>query len=150
MRASAAGGLLLVAAGFALLLRMEPGASYAAVVLPASIVCLGLGMGIAYPVFTVAAVAGVPDERQGVAAGIQSTALQVGGGLGLALVSATVAGTLGGDGSGDLTAALRAGAAVGTALPLLGALVAAAGLRDPRRDEAGSVGGLVAQGADDA
>ena len=55
------------------------------------VVCFGLGMGIAYPVFTIAAVSGVDAAAQGVAAGVQSTALQVGGGLGLTLVSAAVA-----------------------------------------------------------
>ena len=104
--------------------------------LPANVVCFGLGMGTAYPVFTIAAVAGVDDERQGIAAGIQSTALQVGGGLGLALVTAGVA--AGAGGAGDMAArvdALRVGAAVGTALALLGALVAFAGLR-PEREAA--------------
>ena len=79
-------------------------------------------MGVAYPVFTVAAVTDVPDERQGLAAGIQSTALQVGGGIGLAAVSATVA-----SGGADI-AALRTGALVGAVLPLIGSLVALTGL----------------------
>ena len=64
LRASAVGGLLVVAAGFAMLLRMDPEVTYVAMMLPASIVCLGLGMGVAYPVFTLAAVTDVPDDRQ--------------------------------------------------------------------------------------
>jgi hypothetical protein len=71
----------------------------------------------------------VDDDEQGLAAGIQSTALQVGGGLGLALVSGAVAVALG-SGEGRATIeALRLGAAAGTALPLLGAVVTAIGLR---------------------
>jgi EmrB/QacA subfamily drug resistance transporter len=131
LRASAVAGLLVVAAGFAMLLRMDPDVTYVAMMLPASIVCLGLGMGVAYPVFTVAAVTDVPDDRQGLAAGIQSTALQVGGGFGLALVSAAVA--AGGGGTADV-AALRAGALVGMLLALCGALVAFVGLREPSRE----------------
>jgi EmrB/QacA subfamily drug resistance transporter len=124
IRASAVLGLLTVAAGFALLLRMDDGVTYAAMLLPASVVCLGLGMGLAYPVFTVAAVTGVPDDRQGLAAGLQSTALQIGGGLGLALVSVAVAGA----GDGELGVdALRAGALVGALLPVCGALVSFVG-----------------------
>jgi EmrB/QacA subfamily drug resistance transporter len=129
LRAAGVTGLLLVAAGFALLLRLGPGAGYATELLPAVVICFGLGMGIAYPVFTIAAVSGVDAAEQGVAAGVQSTALQVGGGLGLALVSGAVAVGLG-PGQGPPTVdALHLGAAVGTALPLLGAAVAAVGLR---------------------
>ena len=126
-------GLLLVAVGFALLLRLGPGAGYATGLLPAVVVCFGLGMGIAYPVFTIAAVSGVDAAEQGVAAGVQSTALQVGGGLGLALVSGAVA--LGTDDGPPTVDALHLGAAVGTALPLLGAAVAAAGLGRQREPD---------------
>ena len=121
-------GLLLVAAGFALLLRLGPDSGYATGLLPAVVVCFGLGMGIAYPVFTIAAVSGVDAAQQGVAAGVQSTALQVGGGPGLALVSGAVAVGLGPDRGAPTVDALHLGAAVGTALPLLGAAVAAVGL----------------------
>jgi len=122
-------GLLPVAAGFVLLLRLGPDTGYATGLLPAVVVCFGLGMGIAYPVFTIAAVSGVDAAEQGVAAGVQSTALQVGGGLGLALVSGAVAVGLGPDQGPPTVDALHLGAAVGTALPLLGAAVAAVGLR---------------------
>ena len=127
LRTAGVTGLLLVAAGFALLLRLGPDAAYATGLLPAVVVCFGLGMGVAYPVFTIAAVSGVDAAEQGVAAGVQSTALQVGGGLGLALVSGAVAWGSGG-GARPTVDALHLGAAVGTALPLLGAVVAAVGL----------------------
>jgi MFS family permease len=129
LRMSAAGGLVVVASGFALLLRVSPDVSYATAMLPASLICLGLGMGVAYPVFTVAAVAGVPEGQQGLAAGIQNTALQVGGGLALALVSAGIAAAA----SGDLATqveSLRVGVAIGVCLPLIGAVVALVGLRE--------------------
>jgi hypothetical protein len=72
----------------------------------------------------------VDGAEQGVAAGVQSTALQVGGGLGLALVSGAVAlGTGPGQGAPSVDA-LHLGAVVGTALPLLGAVVTATGLRE--------------------
>ena len=128
LRTAGVTGLLLVAAGFALLLRLGPDTGYATGLLPAVVVCFGLGMGIAYPVFTIAAVSGVDAPEQGVAAGVQSTALQVGGGLGLALVSGAVAVGLGPDQGPPTVDALHLGAAVGTALPLLGAAVAAVGL----------------------
>jgi hypothetical protein len=74
-------------------------------------------------------VSGVDSAEQGVAAGVQSTALQLGGGMGLALVSGAVAVGLGPDQGPPTVDALHLGAAVGTALPLLGAAVAAVGLR---------------------
>jgi hypothetical protein len=79
-------------------------------------------------------VTGVDDEEQGVAAGLQNTALQVGGGLGLAVVAGAVAARLGdARGTHELVDALRVGAAVGAALPLLGAAVALVGLkREPQ------------------
>ena len=128
LRTAGVTGLLLVAAGFALLLRLDPDTGYATGLLPAVVVCFGLGMGIAYPVFTIAAVSGVDAAEQGVAAGVQSTALQVGGGLGLALVSGAVALGLGVGAAQPTMDALHLGAAVGTALPLLGAAVAVFGL----------------------
>jgi len=129
LRAAGVTGLVLVACGFALLLRLGPDTGYAAGLLPAVVVCFGLGMGIAYPVFTIAAVSGVDDAEQGLAAGVQSTALQVGGGLGLALVSGAVALALGPGGGPATAAALHVGATTGTVLPLLGAVITAVGLR---------------------
>jgi MFS family permease len=132
LRTAGVTGLLLVAAGFALLLRLGPDAGYTTGLLPAVVVCFGLGMGVAYPVFTIAAVSGVDAAEQGVAAGVQATALQVGGGLGLALVSGAVAVGSGG-GARPTVDALHLGAAVGTVLPLLGAAAAAVGLSRARQ-----------------
>ncbi len=129
LRAACGGGLLVVAVGFAGLLRLDVGSAYASVILPSSIVAFGLGMGVAYAAFTIAGVAGVDEPEQGLAAGIQNTALQLGGGIGLALVSAVIAARLPARPSPeDYVAALRGGVAVGAAVPLLGAAVAFAGL----------------------
>jgi EmrB/QacA subfamily drug resistance transporter len=124
-------GLLLVGTGFLMFLWTGTGTAYLVVPLPSSLVCFGLGMGLAYPVFTVGGVTGVDDERQGLAAGIQQTALQVGGGIGLALVSSGVAASLGdATDPGAYLHALHTGVLVGTAIPLLGALTAFLGLRN--------------------
>jgi Na+/melibiose symporter-like transporter len=141
LRATAVAGMLVVSAGFLLLLAIDPSANYVSVVLPASIVSLGCGVGIAYPVFTIAAVADVEDQRQGLAAGIQSTALQVGGGIGLAIVSVVVAsGWTEGASAAAQTSALRGGIVAGAALSLLGALIALVGFRrGPQAERAGSM-----------
>ena len=123
-------GLASVALGFAMFVRLGTDSSYLTVLLPSSVVCLGLGMGIAYPVFAIGAITGVGDGQQGVAAGIQQTSLQVGGGMGLALVSGGIAAGLGdATDPAAMVEALRTGVLIGTAIPLLGAVVAFVGLR---------------------
>jgi EmrB/QacA subfamily drug resistance transporter len=132
LRASCGGGLVVVALGFLLLLRLDADSSYTSVILPATIISFGLGMGVAYAAFTVAAVTGVEADRQGLAAGIQNTALQLGGGVALALVSAVIAARLPAHPSPqDYVHALRGGVVIGSILPLLGATVAFAGLGAP-------------------
>jgi EmrB/QacA subfamily drug resistance transporter len=131
LRATGAGGLFVVTIGFLLLLLLHEDTPYWQVLLPAVLIALALGTGVAYPVFTIGGVTGVENEQQGIAAGIQSTALQVGGGLGLALVSAGIAAAIG-DGDGPTIGALRVGMIIGAALPLIGGLVALFGLH---RDE---------------
>ncbi|MEJ2889544.1 MFS transporter [Actinomycetospora aeridis] len=125
--------LLVVAAGNALLLALTPG-SATWVIVVATAVSFGLGMGVAYPAATLGGVVGTDEGDHGTAAGLNNTALQLGGGLGLALVAALVAGALGGTGVGDApveeaTAAVRVGVLAAVALPLAGAVVAAVGLR---------------------
>ncbi|MFD0688713.1 MFS transporter [Actinomadura fibrosa] len=132
LRATGGAGMLLVAIGMVMLVRVDAGTAYAAVLLPSSLICLGLGMGNAYPAYAIGGVTGVGGAEQGVAAGIQQTALQIGGGLGLALVATGVGASLGSGGSpGDYVTALHVGAVIGAALPLLGALVTVTGRMAP-------------------
>jgi len=78
----------LGAAGMlALALRLEPGSSYLTVVLPALCV-LALGMGMTFVSLTSSAVAGVPPEDAGVASALLNAGQQVGGSLGLAILTA--------------------------------------------------------------
>lgn len=131
--------LLVVAAGSAVLLALSPAtASWATVV--ATVVSFGLGMGVAYPAATLGGIVGADDSDHGTAAGVNNTALQLGGGLGLALVAALLGGALGGDAAGEVaveeaTTAVRIGVLGAVALPLLGAVVAAVGVRHPSRHE---------------
>jgi EmrB/QacA subfamily drug resistance transporter len=81
-------GPALGAAGMlALALRLQPDSSYASVVLPALCV-LALGMGITFVALTSSAVAGVPAEDAGVASALLNAGQQVGGSLGLAILTA--------------------------------------------------------------
>ena len=76
-------GLLLVAGGLMLLARMPAAASYPAEILPVFL-AIGLGMGLSFVPLQIAAQAGVPAERAGLAAGLVNTSQEVGGALGVA------------------------------------------------------------------
>lgn len=80
-------GTLIAAAGLALLSRISPSADYAVDLLPA-LLLVALGMGLAFVALTSAAVAGVPDEDSGIASALLNAGQQVGGALGLAILTA--------------------------------------------------------------
>ncbi|MDT7550515.1 MAG: hypothetical protein QOE84_2909 [Actinomycetota bacterium] len=68
-------------------LRLEPDSSYLTVVLP-SLALVALGMGAAFVSLTSSAVAGVPHEDAGIASALLNAGQQVGGALGLAILTA--------------------------------------------------------------
>jgi hypothetical protein len=133
VRASAATGLLLLAAGLAWLSRVRPDGSFAVDVLPASLVA-ALGMSLAFIPTLGTAISAARPEEGGLASGIVNTSYQVGSALGLAVMTAVAAGA-GADRLDD-PAALTDGfsaAFVGAGLvALVGALAVAALLRVPR------------------
>jgi EmrB/QacA subfamily drug resistance transporter len=88
-RALLAIGLLLVAGGLVLMALVPAGASYPARILPPFLM-IGLGMGLSFVPLQIAAQAGVPAERAGLAAGLINTSQEAGGALGVA-VAATFA-----------------------------------------------------------
>jgi EmrB/QacA subfamily drug resistance transporter len=79
-------GFLLGAGGLALLARLSPITGYLDL-LPA-LLLIGAGMGGAFVSVTSSAVAGVPQEDAGVASALLNSSQQVGGSLGLALLTA--------------------------------------------------------------
>ncbi|GAA3127937.1 MFS transporter [Streptomyces rameus] len=93
-----AGGMMLGAGGAAALgLALTGDGSY--LLLLPGIVLLGLGQGAAWTGMWIVAASGVAAEDQGVASGMASTTLQVGGAVGLALLVALSSGI--GQGSSD-------------------------------------------------
>ncbi|MCW2606010.1 MAG: drug resistance transporter, EmrB/QacA subfamily [Frankiales bacterium] len=81
-------GTALAGAGLLLLgLRLEPGSSYVTVILP-SLFLVALGMGLAFVSLTSAAVAGVGKGDAGIASALLNAGQQVGGALGLAILTA--------------------------------------------------------------
>jgi EmrB/QacA subfamily drug resistance transporter len=81
------GGLLVATVGFALFTRLQADGDYAGRVLPAMVV-MGVGLGMSFVPITIAATSGVAREDSGLASGLLNTTQQVGGSLGLAVLSA--------------------------------------------------------------
>jgi EmrB/QacA subfamily drug resistance transporter len=79
-------GLVLGAIGMLLFLRLEPGGSYVTDLLP-GIVFASVGMGLVFVPVTLIATSGLPDGDAGLASGLFNTSQQVGGALGLAVLS---------------------------------------------------------------
>ncbi|WP_280234317.1 MFS transporter [Nocardia cyriacigeorgica] len=78
--------LLLAGVGFLLMLRIEPGDSWTAALIP--FLVTGLGMGLFNPPRANAAVALVPAEDSGMGSGANETFQQVGAALGIAALGA--------------------------------------------------------------
>lgn len=121
-------GMLLAALGYAIFLPLGSDWTYAAM-LP-TFIGLGVAFALVYGPLTIAATDGVAEQEQGLAGGLLTTAFQFGSALGLALVAAVLAGATVGDGSSGTTLeGFRTALAVPVVAAVLGALVAATGLR---------------------
>ena len=81
-----ASGLLVSTAGLLLLTRLSVDGDYAGQVLPATVV-LGIGLGMCFVPVTIAGTSGVAAQDSGLASGLLNTTQQVGGSLGLAILS---------------------------------------------------------------
>jgi EmrB/QacA subfamily drug resistance transporter len=79
-------GMTLLGAGSLLLTQVSVGGSYLGDIILGLLV-FGLGIGPAFATATIAALAGVPESESGVASGLSNTAFQIGGALGVAIVS---------------------------------------------------------------
>jgi len=88
-----AGALVVQAAGVALLTRM--GVDAALPIVPIGTAAVGLGHFGATVMFTALATAGISDEDQGIAMGVISSAQQMGGAAGLAVLVAVATATTG-------------------------------------------------------
>jgi MFS family permease len=86
----AAVGMVLTVIGMVLFARMPVDGSYATDVLPGMIIG-SLGMGAIFMPLTLVATTGLDDEDQGLASGLFNTSQQVGGALGLAILTTIAA-----------------------------------------------------------
>ena len=128
-----AAGVVAHVAAYVLFLVVDREAPYVVGVLP-SMILLGLGFMLAFASFNIQATAGIPDDEQGLAGGLLNTSVQVGGALGLAVVTAVlVAGGEGRTGPDALLAGFTPAIGVVTGFAVAGLLVALSGLLPLRR-----------------
>jgi EmrB/QacA subfamily drug resistance transporter len=126
-------GVIAHVAAYVLFLVVDRDAPYVVGVLP-SMILLGLGFMLAFASFNIQATAGIPDDEQGLAGGLLNTSVQVGGALGLAVVTAVlVAGGEGRTGPDALLAGFAPALTVVTGFAVAGLLIALSGLVRPRR-----------------
>jgi EmrB/QacA subfamily drug resistance transporter len=90
LRGTAAIGLLLTTAGMAWLIRLPVDGAYLSDLL-SGLLPLALGMGLVFVPVTLLATSGVEADDAGLASGLFNTAQQVGGALGLAILSTLAA-----------------------------------------------------------
>jgi predicted MFS family arabinose efflux permease len=122
-------GLVLTTIGLLLFTRISADGSFAGDVLIPSIV-VAAGLGFSFVPLTITAVAGVTHNEAGLASGLINTAQQVGGALGLAILSSVANSRISdGLGSGDgpakaLTEGFQIAFAVGAGFALVGVVIA--------------------------
>jgi len=79
-------GMPMAVAGLLLFLRLQPEGTYVTDLLP-GIILMSIGMGLTFVPITLIATSGVPNDDAGLASGLYNTSQQIGGALGLAVLS---------------------------------------------------------------
>jgi len=79
-------GMVMAIAGMLLFTRLQPGGDYVTDLLP-GIILASIGMGLTFVPITLIATSGIPGEDAGLASGLFNTSQQIGGALGLAILS---------------------------------------------------------------
>jgi EmrB/QacA subfamily drug resistance transporter len=146
VRPVAAVGFLLTTAGLGLLTQVPTDGSYVADVLP-GLVLAALGIGAVFMPLTLIATTGLADEDQGLASGLFNTSQQVGGALGLAVLSTLATSRMTAGGAASQSAALVTGfhwafgAAALLTLAALGVMLVLLRQRHVARIEAAAMAG---------
>jgi MFS family permease len=124
-------GLAAFVIGYALMLRIHDTLTYASVFLP-TMVLIGVGFALCFPMMNIQATAGIADHEQGVASGLVQTSFQVGGAIVLAIVTAIVTSN-GSAAASSVVDSYRVALEVVTGISGVGLLVVLGGLLTGRR-----------------
>ncbi|MGN6190262.1 MAG: MFS transporter, partial [Conexibacter sp.] len=119
-------GLLFTTVGLILFTQISPDGSYLGDVLIPSVI-VAVGLGLSFVSLTITAVSGVDHDEAGLASGLLNTAQQVGGALGLAVLSSVAASQIadsGARGPAALTDGFQSAFAVGAGFAALGVVLA--------------------------
>ncbi len=141
IRSVLAGGLAVMAAGLATFARLPGHVSYWIDLAP-GLLLVGFGAGLSFITVTIAAVARARPAETGLASGLINAAQQVGGAIALAVwVSVAAARTTSLAAAGASPVSAQVGGyhlafIVGAGISVLGAIIAATGLRGLRPEEA--------------
>jgi sugar phosphate permease len=115
-----AAGMLMIVAGLLWFSRVSVGGSFLSDILGPSLFAAA-GLGFAFVTTTIAAVSGVEEDEAGLASGLINTSQQVGGALGLAVLSSIATSYTDNIADlHDLTAGFRAAFLGGAAIAFLG------------------------------
>jgi EmrB/QacA subfamily drug resistance transporter len=126
-------GLVAFVIGYGLMLRIDDTLTYASVFLP-TMVLIGVGFALCFPMLNIQATAGIADNEQGVASGLVQTSFQVGGAIVLAVITAIVA-TQGTATPSEVVDGYRTALEVVTAVSAVGLIVIVVSLiSGPRRE----------------
>jgi MFS family permease len=129
----------MITATLTLLTQVPAHAAYATRLLPL-FVLFGVGGGLTLPAVTLLGMSGATDADAGVISGVFNTAQQVGGALGLALLTTLAASRSGSATSAQaLTGGYHLAWAAGAVLGAASIVVAAAALRERRPSSAGTM-----------
>jgi MFS family permease len=128
-----AAGLVAFVIGYGLMLRIDDTLTYASVFLP-TMLLIGVGFALCFPMLNIQATAGIADNEQGVASGLVQTSFQVGGAIVLAVITAIVA-TQGVGTPSEVVDGYRTALEVVTGVALVGLVVIVISLiSGPRRE----------------
>ncbi len=119
-------GLTFTTIGLLVFTQVSAGGSYVGDVLIPSVI-VAIGLGLSFVSMTIIAVSGVTHHEAGMASGLLNTAQQVGGALGLAVLSAVAiarTGSVGGNGPAALTEGFQSAFMVGAGFAFLGVVLA--------------------------
>ncbi len=113
--------------GYGLFLRLDEAPVYATLMLP-TMLLLGVGFALCFPSLNMQATDGVADHEQGLASGLVQTSTQIGGAIGLAIVTAVVQSQTHGTDAAAVLDGFRPAIGVAVGIAVIGFVVALTGV----------------------